>query len=291
MKTNKTLLLAVILVSLSCSAYAQVKAGEAVVKAGLKEGAPVVSKQTGAAVVANMSKRASMVAFPSLHQNFKFSTTATDPKELTSGISAAVKTAEQAQTWYQVSDPAELTPLERGVNPQLVDEISASVQDRLEKFIVENNAYPRSHFFKDGKELKLGDLTSAQESEKTLFENVEKAIELMPHNAHVQTMKLFKEQFKVNLSEKAAPAVQRPPEKIMTPTEKTFNELKDFILKNDNRFPKNHFGEDMSGLSAEEELSVAQESVLREKIDRVIEQNPNDIWVQEMNKLKVYFEE
>ena len=50
--------------------------------------------------------------------------------------------------------------------------------------------------------------------------------------------------------------------------------IKDFLPAHNNRFPEQHFGEDISGMSAEQIQDLALESNLRQQIDAIITANP-----------------
>ena len=67
--------------------------------------------------------------------------------------------------------------------------------------------------------------------------------------------------------------------------EQVFNQLSAFVSGN-HRFPEQHFGEDVRDLSSEELLFISQESALRQEIDLMLANAPDNIWSKEILALR-----
>ena len=80
-------------------------------------------------------------------------------------------------------------------------------------------------------------------------------------------------------------------QKFLTPTEKnTLEQLEQFI-QTTNRFPEQHFGEDMRIFSQQEEFDIATESALRKQIDELVVRNPRSDFAKDIFALHTQYAE
>jgi len=175
--------------------------------------------------------------------------------------------------------------LENSVSAETLEGLSIDALKNLEYFIEKNGRYPNQKFFENGTEVPEYKLNGAKREEVRLFSDLETAMRLLPANEYVQKIVMLKE-FYTAQGIRSVPASE--PVKILSREELTFNKLRDFIKIN-HRFPQSHFGEDIEGFSAKEQTALAKESVLREQVEQVIANSPDNIWAKEMASLKKDF--
>lgn len=319
-KTNINLLLAVCALFTASTLFAQSSAGKAVAvstfkkttgeaiaegvakettakviaEQGIKRSFPVIEKQAFAeAVPASLGKVQprfpSSVGFTSGAQIPRVRTTDGSKQSVESfgvsgeKIAAKVKSAvsevqqqagagaAKASAGALSKEIVKLTPVEKAVGIKTADVYSYEALSRLKEFYARHGYYPRGKFFeKKGKE--ITELTFAQQQEKMLFEDLQAVMEKLPNSQYTKEIVALKKEW-------------TEIEGSISETERTLDELSLFVIEN-KHFPQNHFGEDISQLSGKEEVAVAKESLLREKIDRLMAEQPKDTWVEEMKKLK-----
>jgi hypothetical protein len=288
-KTNINLLLSVCALLAASTLFAQEKqVTEAVIKnaaknAGAKLGTQAAKKSLGGVekkIIQEAGtaggRRGSMSAFPSAVNLTKGARLL---RVNQAGIKSAVTEAQEQAVANVAKAPVEsfakglegtLTPVERITNVGLLNDLSSEILGRLKRFIAQHGRYPRGKFFENGKEVTA--LNSSQLEEKALFEDAQRAMELMPNVQYTKEIAALKKYW-------------TEVEGVRTEAEIVLDELDAFIRAN-GRYPQNHFGEEMPQLSAQEEVAWAKESILRAKIDRLVAENPNDVWVQEMQELE-----
>ena len=272
MKLSIKVLLSATAVLLTGSLYAQESQiiKEVVVGSTTKEVASATAANVAKKTTSSVVKKGGMVAFssrPSLGKGAKI------PKVQPVNLKTLSKNIETAVAKSEVPSLTGSQPKNEVKIQKLSDELSYSVLTRVKDFVARHGRYPRGQFFENGKE--ITQLTYAQQQEKMVFEDAQKFIEKLTDAKYSQEIAAFKKEC-------------MDAESIRSKTEQALDEL-DAFIRAKHRFPQNHFGEELKGLSAEQEVNIAMESVLREKIDRLIAEKPNDVWAQEMAKLKEDF--